>query len=86
MANGITVINGLCGLGQQPVPRKSIVPEIAQLYALGLFRADFRRRYPAGEIFSEWDLVGKVGVGTGKSASDLALARIRTDFRNYLNP
>lgn len=73
----------LCGPGQQKVPRGSAIPELAQFYALGLFRADFRNRYPAGETFSEWDLVGKTSVGTGKTASDMVLRRIKTDFRNY---
>ncbi|WP_353189755.1 hypothetical protein [Pandoraea pnomenusa] len=82
MSNGSTFTT-MCGPGQQKVPRNSVAPEIAQLYALGLFRADFRRRYPAGETFSEWDLVGRTSVGTGKTAQDMVLRRIMTDFRNY---
>jgi hypothetical protein len=73
----------MCGPGQQGVPRNSAVPEIAQLYALGLFRTDFRSRYALGETFSEWDLVGRVSVGTGQPAMDMVLRRIKTDFRNY---
>lgn len=79
----ITVIDTLCGGNKQPVPRSSAVPEIAQLYALGLYRAWFRTLYPAGEVLSEWDLVGNVSVGTGRTAMDMVLRRIKTDFRNY---
>jgi hypothetical protein len=80
--SGIDVEN-MCGGNKEKVPRNSAVPEIAQLYALGLFRADFRARYPAGETFSEWDLVGNASVGTGRSASDMVLRQIKNDFRNY---
>jgi hypothetical protein len=79
----IKVIDTLCGGNREKVPRMSAVPEIAQLYALGLFRAWFRGIYPAGEVFSEWDLVGNVSVGTGKTATDMVLRQIKQDFRNY---
>ncbi|MGH6794744.1 MAG: hypothetical protein ACREDM_09070 [Methylocella sp.] len=80
--SGINV-DTLCGGNKEKVPRNSAVPEIAQLYALGLFREDFRSRYPVGETFSEWDLVGSTSIGTGRSASDMVLRQIKSDFRNY---
>jgi hypothetical protein len=79
----IKVLDALCGGNQQKVPRNSAVPEIAQLYALGLYRSWFRGIFPVGEVISEWDLVGNVSVGTGRTAADIALRRIKTDFRNY---
>jgi hypothetical protein len=76
--------DAMCGGNKEKVPRNSAVPEIAQLYALGLFRENFRVRYPAGgETFTEWDLVGNTGVGTGQTATDMVLAQIKKDFRNY---
>lgn len=83
MAGEFDFVESMCGPGKQKVPRNTAIPEIAQLYALGLFRADFRSRYPLGETFSEWDLVGRVGVGTGQPALDMLLRQIKTDFRNY---
>ncbi len=83
MADDIHVIDWVCGTGARAVPRGSSVPEIAQLYALGLYRAWFRSVYPAGEVFTEWDLVGKVSVGMGRTAIDMALKIIKSDFRNY---
>jgi hypothetical protein len=70
----------MCGGNKRPVPRNSFVPEIAQSYALALFRADFRGRIPAGETFSEWDLFRQ---NTGRSTIDLTLRQISKDFRNY---
>lgn len=72
-----------CGPGKKPVPRNSFIPEIAQICALGLFRADFKRRFLIGETFSEWELVGNTGAGTGHPAIDMVLRRIKSDFRNY---
>lgn len=83
MADDIHVIDWICGTGATAVPRGSSVPEIAQLYALGLYRAWFRGVYPAGEVISEWDLVGKASVGMGRTAIDMALRVIKSDFRNY---
>lgn len=83
LVSSLDVTTGLCGPGRTKVPRNTPIPEIAQLYALGLFRADFRSRYPVGETFSEWDLVGRINVGTGQVGPDLVLRQIKTDFRNY---
>jgi len=83
MADDIHVIDWICGTGATAVPRGSSVPELAQLYALGLYRTWFRGVYPAGEVISEWDLVGKVTLGMGRTAIDMALRIIKSDFRNY---
>jgi len=76
-------VSSICGGGQVKVPRNSAIPEIAQLYATGLYRTYFRSLYPAGEVFSEWDIVGNTGVGTGRSVLDMVLLQVKNNFRNY---
>lgn len=80
--NGTTLVNGICGSGKQSIPKGSPVPELAQLYAYGLFRADFRSRYPAGATYHDWDII-QGNVASGSSVIDRAARRIRMDMRNY---
>jgi len=80
MSGTLSTIDAMCGGGDDvKLPRGSIIPYIAQAYALALFQADFEVRYPAGVVLSELDVFK---TNTGKSLIDLVLRVLSTDFRN----
>ncbi|WP_147197107.1 hypothetical protein [Pantoea sp. CCBC3-3-1] len=75
-----TEFDVLCGGNRVKVPPRTAIPWLAQCYAAALYRNDFRRRYPGGEIYPESDIRL---VGTGQAFTDRALAIIVKELRNY---
>ena len=81
MSGVLSTTDVLCGgVPSTPIPRGSIIPNIAQAYALALFQFDFETRYPGNPVFSELEIFK---TRTGKSLIDVVLDQLSSDFRNY---
>lgn len=79
-SNVIPKYDTMCGGNKRKVPAKTAIPWLAQCYAAALYRSDFRDRFPGGEIYPETDI--RV-VGSGRTLTDLTLAIIVKELRNY---
>lgn len=88
-------MSDLTCLGLVTVPSKKFDREAAELYAFGVFRDDFKSRYPGGEVISDYEYLGRRAFAghepggmltPGKLGVDRVLRALAMDYRRWNKP